>query len=265
MFPIRDDVPSTRLPVVNSALIAICSVVFLLQIGTGDGGERMAEQYGFVPARLTQPGRELIVPHREIVRTPQGLAISESERVLAASPITPVLTLLTCMFLHGGWMHIIGNMWFLVIFGDNVEDRYGHFGYLLLYLVSGLAASLLQFIAGPYSPIPTIGASGAIAGVMGAYFIMFPRAQVLTLIPIVIFAQFVVLPAPLFLGIWFLFQLLSAALSDTGMGGVAWWAHVGGFGMGLGTTLWLRGHGRLGGQADYVRVIPARRVPPRWN
>lgn len=265
MFPIRDDVPSTRIPVVNSTIVVICGLVFLLQLAGGDGGERLAEEYGFVPARMTQPDRPLIIPHRELVRTPQGLAIQESERELRPTPIAPVATLLTCMFLHGGWMHIIGNMWFLVIFGDNVEDRYGHVGYLLLYLGCGLAASLLQLMASPFSPIPTIGASGAIAGVMGAYMIMFPRAQVLTLIPIFIFLQFVVLPAPLFLGFWFIFQLVAASFADTGAGGVAWWAHVGGFLTGLGVTYWLRGQGRLGGDTQYVRVIPARRQPPRWN
>jgi membrane associated rhomboid family serine protease len=265
MFPIRDDVPSTRVPVVNSAIVAICSLVFLLQLAGGDGGERMAEEYGFVPARLTQPDRLLVIPHRELVRTPEGIEVRESERDLAPTPIAPVLTLLTCMFLHGGWMHIIGNMWFLVVFGDNVEDRYGHLGYLLFYLGCGLAASLLQLIASPYSPIPTIGASGAIAGVMGAYFIMFPRAQVLTLIPIFIFMQFVVLPAPLFLGIWFVFQLVFAAFSETGIGGVAFWAHVGGFAAGLGITHWLKNIGRLGGETRHVQLIASRREPPRWS
>lgn len=265
MFPIRDDVPSSRLPVVNTLIVALCSIAFLFQLAGGDSGERMAEEYGFIPARLTRPGQALVIPHREVVRTPLGLAVHETERELAPSAISPVLTLITCMFLHGGWMHIIGNMWFLIIFGDNIEDRYGHLGYLLLYLVCGLAASFLQLLADPYSPIPTIGASGAIAGVMGSYFILYPRAQVLTVIPIVIFLQFIVLPAPLFLGIWFLFQLLSAAFSESGMGGVAWWAHVGGFGMGLGTTLWLRSHGRLVGQAHYVRVMPTRRPQSPWN
>src|SRR5262249_34301990 len=146
--------------------------------------------------------------------------------------ISPWWTLLTCMFLHGGWLHIIGNMWFLYIFGDNVEDRLGHFGYALFYLGSGVFASLTHLLTNASSTVPTLGASGAIAGVMGAYMVLYPHARVLTLIPIFYFIQILLLPAPLFLGIWFLIQAFQGTFAITSAkegAGVAWWAHIGGF------------------------------------
>jgi hypothetical protein len=152
-------------------------------------------------------------------------------RVLADAPLSPWLTLLTCIFLHGGWMHFLGNMWFLFIFGDNVEDRIGHSGYLLFYLFSGVAASGAHLLSNPASDVPTIGASGAIASVMGAYFLLYPRALVLSLIPIVFFFHIVVLPAPVFLGVWFLLQFFQGlgSVGSVQTTGVAWWAHIGGF------------------------------------
>jgi hypothetical protein len=155
------------------------------------------------------------------------------------------LTVLTCIFLHGGWMHFLGNVWFLHIFGDNVEDRLGHIGYLLFYLGCGVAASFTHLMTNASSEVPTIGASGAIAGVMGAYFLLYPRAMVLSAVPIVYFMEMVVLPAPLFLGIWFLLQFVSGALSITAMEttGVAWWAHIGGFAAGFVVALLLRATG----------------------
>jgi membrane associated rhomboid family serine protease len=135
------------------------------------------------------------------------------------------------MFLHGGWMHLFGNMWFLYLFGDNVEDAMGHFRFLLFYLLSGLAATFAHVAVNPLSPIPIVGASGAISGVVGAYFVMFPTARVLTLVPVFFFVDIVVLPALVFIGLWFLFQFWSGVLSLAvqHMGGVAWWAHIGGF------------------------------------
>jgi membrane associated rhomboid family serine protease len=147
------------------------------------------------------------------------------------------------MFLHGGWMHIIGNMWSLWIFGDNVEDRMGRTGFLCFYLLSGLTAGVLHIAFNPSSRIPTVGASGAIAGVMGAYLLLFPHARVLTLVPIFIFIQTIELPAVFFLGFWFLTNLLSgigSLAAHTGAGGVAWWAHIGGFLVGLLWALPLR-------------------------
>jgi len=135
--------------------------------------------------------------------------------------------------MHGGFFHILGNMWFLYIFGDNVEDRLGHFRYLAFYLLCGLASGISHLVLNWTSQIPTIGASGAIAGVMGAYFILYPKAKVLTLVPIFFFIQFVEIPAFLFLGFWILFQFLSAATSSAQAGGIAWWAHVGGFIFGI--------------------------------
>ncbi len=143
-----------------------------------------------------------------------------------------ILTIFTSMFLHGGWMHIIGNMWFLWIFGDNVEDFLGHLNYFMFYVFGGVVASITHFFLNPGSTVPTIGASGAIAAVMGAYFILYPRAKVLTLIPIFIIFEFVELPAFIFLGIWFLFQFFLGSLekaANNAAGGVAWWAHFGGF------------------------------------
>ncbi|HMF28037.1 MAG TPA: rhomboid family intramembrane serine protease, partial [Candidatus Cybelea sp.] len=147
-------------------------------------------------------------------------------------------TLITSMFLHGSWMHIIGNMWYLWIFGDNVEDRLGHGRFIVFYLVCGIAAALGQIAIDPRSTLPTIGASGAIAGVMGAYFVLYPRSRIVTLIPLFFFFQVIEVPAIFFLGIWFLMQFVSGVGSivstiGRGTGGVAFWAHVAGFVAGI--------------------------------
>lgn len=235
MFPIRDDIPSRCTPFVNYALIAACSAVFVAQLSQG-GNRSLIEQYGMIPVRISDPDRPVVVTDRIPVDTPRGPGIVERSRELPPASIPPIITVLTCIFLHGGWMHFIGNMWFLWIFGDNVEDRFGHAGYLLFYLFCGALAGLAHFVTGPDSPVPTIGASGAIAGVMGAYFVLYPKAQVLAVIPLFVFAQMVVLPAPFFLGIWFLMQTLQGTMSVGSLsagGGVAWWAHIGGFVAGL--------------------------------
>jgi len=137
------------------------------------------------------------------------------------------------MFLHGGFLHILGNMWFLHIFGDNIEDRLGHIRYLGFYMFWVVAAGLVHLLTNLYSKIPTIGASGAISGVMGAYLLLYPRSRILTLIPIFLFFQFIELPAFIFLGFWFLLQLFSAGLTPKNVGGIAFWAHIGGFFAGL--------------------------------
>jgi membrane associated rhomboid family serine protease len=136
------------------------------------------------------------------------------------------------MFLHGGFFHLLGNMWFLYIFGDNVEDRLGHFRYLVFYLLCGLTSGISHLFLNWTSQIPTIGASGAIAGVMGAYFLLYPGAKVLTLVPIFFFLHFIEIPAFLFLGFWIFFQFFNAAFSPQ-LGGIAWWAHIGGFFFGI--------------------------------
>jgi membrane associated rhomboid family serine protease len=245
MIPLRDDIPSRRFPVVNCILIAITGVVFFLQLSDGSASD-IEERYGMVPARVVHPDRPVLVKELVRVRTIFGPQIVERERPLAAAPFAPWLTLLSCMFLHGGWLHFLGNVWFLYIFGDNVEDRLGRVGYLAFYLGTGIAAGLAHLVSDPESTIPTIGASGAIAGVMGCYFVLFPRARVVTLVPIIFFLQILVLPAPFFLGFWFLLQFFQGSLSVTSAagGGVAWWAHIGGFAAGAMVALLLSARGR---------------------
>ena len=206
MIPLRDIQRSQSIPFVNYLLIAINVVAFLWELGLGKDLEKAFFLYGLVPLRYSDP----------------TLAF----RFTLWEQAIPFLT---SMFLHGGLFHLLGNMWSLFIFGDNVEDRLGHLRYLLFYLTCGLVAGVTHLMTNLRSPIPTIGASGAISGVMGAYFLLFPTARVLTLVPFFFFFQFVELPAFLFLGIWFLIQILSAGVSSGGAGGVAWWAHIGGF------------------------------------
>lgn len=157
-------------------------------------------------------------------------------RVDLSNPIT-LLPFLTHMFLHGNWYHLISNMWFLMIFGDNIEDRLGSLRYLLFYMLGGISAALLQYFFEPSLSVPTLGASGAIAAVMGAYFVLFPASRVVTLIPILFFGGLIRLPAILYLGIWFVMQIFSGfssfVIGSGTAGGVAWWAHVGGFVFGL--------------------------------
>ncbi len=207
MFPIRDTVRSRSFPIVNYGLIALNVLVFLFAASLGTrGSERLLENFGVVPAALS-----------------------------LARPWT-YITLLTSMFLHGGWFHLISNMWTLFIFGDNVEDRMGPGRYLIFYLTAGLAAGLTHVLFSSGSTIPTIGASGAIAGVLGAYFVLFPNSRVTTLIPLFILPWFVDIPALFFIGFWFLTQL-AQGLTQLGavgdFGGIAWWAHIGGFVVGL--------------------------------
>ncbi|MFO0918651.1 MAG: rhomboid family intramembrane serine protease [Planctomycetaceae bacterium] len=258
MFPLRDDIPSVHTPVVNYGLIALCILVSVAQMLSPDGGEQIVLKWGLIPARVVRnDSGPMVATVRVPVETPRGIQIVQQEQELPALSVAPWITAFTCMFLHGGLMHIVGNMWFLIIFGDNIEDRFGHAPYLLMYLVSGLAASGLQILTDPSSTLPTVGASGAIAGVMGSYFLLYPHARVVTLIPLSIIWQTVLLPAPIFLGIWFVFQIASAAFTEPGMGGVAFWAHVGGFAAGLGITWW-------GRQAGWL-APPPRRTPAGWS
>lgn len=241
MFPLRDSIPSRTVPVVNYAVIALCGLVFLAQSMEPPDGPSLVEKYGMIPARVRNPRAEIEIPDIQRQQLPDGRIIEKIiHRPAAPSPIPPILTLFTCIFLHGGLMHFVGNMWFLFIFGDNVEDRFGHVGYALFYTVCGVGASVVHFLSGPGSPVPTIGASGASAGVMGAYFVWYPRAHVQALLPIGMIMQIIVVPAPLFLGLWFLMQAMQGAASSPEAAGVAWWAHIGGFVVGAGLA-WVLG------------------------
>jgi membrane associated rhomboid family serine protease len=227
MIPLKDNIPSRTVPYVNFAVIGICAAVFLVQLISENGDLHPVERFGMIPARVLHPDQPVTVEDR--IETPRGIQVVP--RQAKPTPFNPWLTMLTCIFLHGGWMHFLGNMWFLYIFGDNVEDRLGHVGYLLFYLGCGLAASAAHLLTNSASPLPTIGASGAIAGVMGAYMLLYPKAMVLALIPLFVILQVMVIPAPVFLGIWFLLQFFQGAMAitTTMATGVAWWAHIGGF------------------------------------
>lgn len=243
MIPLKDNIPSRSLPLVNYGLIGTCGLVFAIQLLAANSPEsRIEERYGMIPVRVLHPQAKVSIAEEVPVDTGFQVLIRTVRREAARPPFHPALTLLTCIFLHGGWMHFIGNVWVLYIFGDNVEDRFGHLGYLIFYLASGVAASATQLIAGPGSAIPTIGASGAIAGVMGAYMLLYPHAMVVSLLPLFYFMEVVVLPAPVFLGIWFVLQFFQGAISitSTQTGGVAWWAHIGGFAVGFAVAAVLR-------------------------
>jgi membrane associated rhomboid family serine protease len=209
MLPLRDNIPSRSLPLVNWVLIALNTLVFIYQTSLKPLAlNNFVLAYGVVPAHLSMVNPSTWIP------------------------------LVTAMFLHGGWFHLISNMWVLFIFGDNVEDRMGHVRYLEFYVLGGVFANVLQAMAIPKSLVPAIGASGAIAAVLGGYFLLFPRARVLTLIPVIIYPWIVEISAFIFLGFWFVIQLYSGfqSLSMPGgasMGGIAWWAHIGGFIFGM--------------------------------
>lgn len=210
MIPLRDDVPSVRVPWITWGLIAANVLAFLYELSLGPALDRFLLENGLVPARF--------------------LHFSESPEITLAGLVVP---LFVSLFLHGGWMHLIGNMWFLYIFGDNVEDRLGHGLYLLFYLGCGLAASGAHILLNLGSQLPTIGASGAISGVLAAYLVFYPQGRILTLLWIFIFIQLVEIPALIWIGLWFVMQIAGGLLSSSAAGGVAWGAHVGGFLFGL--------------------------------
>jgi membrane associated rhomboid family serine protease len=203
MIPLRDVIPSRTTPFMTITLIVVNALVFLYELSLGERIEEFVLYLGLVPAAFS------------------------------------FVTLFTSMFLHGGFLHFAGNMLYLWIFGDNVEDRMGHGRFLVFYLLCGIAAALAQTITNPDSVVPMVGASGAIAGVMGAYFVLYPRSRILTLLPFFVFWQLIEVPAIFFLGIWFLMQFLSGvgsivtATAGEPSGGVAFWAHVAGFVAGI--------------------------------
>ena len=200
MIPLRDIIPSRTTPIVTIALIVTNVLVFLFELSLGRGVEEFTLYYGLVPAAFSW------------------------------------VAVFTSMFLHGGLFHVAGNMLYLWIFGDNVEDRMGHGRFLVFYLLCGIAAALAQTIAAPDSVVPMVGASGAIAGVMGAYFVLYPKSRIVTLIPLFFFFQIIEVPAIFFLGIWIALQALDGTISITTPatgGGVAFFAHIGGFAFGI--------------------------------
>jgi membrane associated rhomboid family serine protease len=219
VIPLRDSHPSHSTPVVTGLLIALNVAIFLFEASLDAySRNQFVMEYGMVPERFR------------------------------------LSTLFTSMFLHGGWMHLIGNMWFLWIFGDNIEDILGRGRFLLFYLLCGAAAGLTHLAFNLDSRVPTVGASGAIAGVMGAYLRKFPHSRIVTLIPILIFFTTMEVPAYFMLGYWFLIQIVSgvsdSARAGVGEGGVAWWAHAGGFVAGLLLVGWLQKHERYWQRGD---------------
>lgn len=210
MFPLQDDIPSRHFPLVNLGLIIVNILCFAYQLSLGQEGEGFIVAHGFVPARFVA---------------------EQAGNTVALGRYLPVFS---AMFLHGGLIHIFSNLWMLWIFGDNVEDRLGHGRYLLFYLLCGVGAAFVQFWVNPQAQAPMIGASGAISGVLGAYFLLYPRARILTFVPVFILFYLVEIPAYFFIGLWFLMQFLQGTAQQLAAGrliegGVAWWAHVGGF------------------------------------
>ncbi|MGE5396721.1 MAG: rhomboid family intramembrane serine protease [Chitinophagales bacterium] len=208
MIPLKDRVPSQHFPLVTLLLIIINVLVFIHEIMLGNSDLQLfLNQYGLVPTRVTNPSNNLILT------------------------FTPFIT---SMFLHGGWMHLIGNMWALWLFGDNVEDRMGPLNFTFFYLIIGIIAGATQVYVDPSSQIPTVGASGAIAGVMGAYFVLYPRAKILTLVPIFFFFWLIDIPAFIYLAIWIILQIFGSLAPQTGgVAQIAFSAHIGGFIAGL--------------------------------
>ena len=210
MIPIRDTIQTKSYPIVNSIIIGINVLFFFIEIAQGQRLNQFILSYGLVPARY-----------------------SVSDIAARFTLFQQVIPFISFMFLHGGFLHLLGNMWSLYIFGDNIEDNLGSLRYILFYLLCGLASGLSHLFINWHSTVPTIGASGAIAGVMGAYFLLYPRSKILTLIPIFFIPYFIEIPAFVFLGIWFILQFLSAATASAHSGGIAWWAHIGGFVFGM--------------------------------
>ena len=236
MFPLKDNIPTRRFPVLTVGLIVANVLVFFLfqdaqlSLSGAAVNERNAVEYGAIPYEISHPGDQCAQRGDTIVC---GDVQDQTDRELAPT----WLTILTSMFMHGGILHIAGNMLFLWIFGNNVEDSMGRLRFILFYLLGGVVALLAQTAIDPDAPVPTIGASGAVAAVLGGYALLYPRARVVTLILIIFFITIVELPALLVLGLWFVLQLFYAgaefALPVSGQGGVAYFAHIGGFLFGL--------------------------------
>lgn len=212
MFPLHDDNPSSTVPYVTYSFMAICIAAFLWQISH------------------TQQGQQIIIYALGVI---PAVIIGDAQLPADVAWVPPITSVFTSMFLHAGWMHLIGNMLYLWVFGDNVEAAMGHVRYFFFYLLCGVAAVLAQAVPDPESQIPMIGASGAISGVLGAYILLYPQARVLVVIPIVIIFQTLRIPAVFVLGVWFVMQLVSSLMAGDQEGGVAFGAHIGGFVAGL--------------------------------
>lgn len=224
MIPLRDNIPTRRFPLVTVLLMVSNSLIFLLEAAMGPAAaEELIYQFGFVPARITSQWTNPAV----------------------------LLTLITAMYLHGGWAHLISNMLYLWIFGNNVEDTMGRLRFFVFYTLCGVLAAMAQIAVAPNSQMPGVGASGAIAGVLGAYLLLYPHARVRTLVPLPFWFVTVNLPAVIVLGSWFLMQFFNGLASlqvQTQVGGVAWWAHIGGFVAGLALMRPFRQEKPSGGQ-----------------
>ncbi|HUO05343.1 MAG TPA: rhomboid family intramembrane serine protease [Candidatus Binataceae bacterium] len=233
MIPLRDSAAARRLTPVNTILIAANVAVFAYEVSLGPGINHFAARFAMVPAAVARALPAYFADARQAVPGPSMAALE---------------TIFTSMFLHGSILHVAGNMLYLFIFGAAVESRMGFIRYLVFYLAAGVAAALATVWIDPASHVPVIGASGAIAGVLGAYFIFFPRGRILTAVPLLIFIEFVQIPAVIYLLVWFAAQLFSGLAAGGGgaeMGGIAWWAHVGGFLFGIAfAPMIARRHGR---------------------
>jgi membrane associated rhomboid family serine protease len=217
MFPLRDENPTELFPIFTLLLIAANVAVWFYVQGAGMDPGVLRESvctYGAIASEVTGQTQPLPPAFRSVGCTLGGLTWS---------------ALVTSMFLHGGWLHLIGNMWFLWIFGNNIEDSVGHLRFVAFFLLAGLAAVAGHILSAPGSQVPVVGASGAISGIMGAYLVLYPRVRIKTLLIIVIFIKVVPLPAWVMLGYWFLIQVVSGAAGPAAQGGVAFWAHIGGF------------------------------------
>jgi membrane associated rhomboid family serine protease len=221
MIPISDDNPARLVPIVTWAIIALCVVAYLWERSLGRDMDSALLVLGFTPASLL--GR-LPAPH-------------------GFDTLSPLATIFTSMFMHGSVLHLAGNMLYLWIFGNNVEDAMGHGRFVVFYFVSGIAAALMLAYVDPASHVPMVGASGAISGVLAGYVLLFPRARVTVIVPLGIIFYPLAVSAFWVVSFWFVLQLLSAAMTDPGQPGVAWWAHVGGFGAGLVLTPILKSRG----------------------
>jgi membrane associated rhomboid family serine protease len=253
VFPLKDENPTEITPYVTVAIIVVNVAVWLLvqHAGTGVGFLESLCAYGAIPGEITGA----LAPGTWVPLGPAQCRIDG----------TGSWSLLTSMFMHGSWMHLIGNMWFLWVFGNNIEDSMGHVRFVVFYLLTGLLASGAHILASFSSGVPTVGASGAISGVMGAYIILYPRVRVLTLVLFFYFARIIALPAVALLGLWFAIQFLQGALTGSAAAGVAFWAHIGGFVAGVALIKLFERRKLVRAKLDRRRLT-RRELPPweRW-